>query len=265
MGAIYTAVFSVTTIGIICAAILCIASKLMHVKADERIAKLEEALPGVNCGACGYPGCSGYASALLADNSIAANLCSPGGPDVLAKISAILGVDAGSIEKKTAIVKCSGDCDTQRKKMEYKGIQTCAAAKPLFGGESACAFGCLGYGDCQKVCPSEAICIDSNLARIMPHLCTGCGLCVKTCPNKLISVESAKIPVFVACKNIEKGAVTRKKCESGCIACGKCVRECTAGAITLIDNIAVIDYAKCTACGRCAEVCVTKCIKTLKI
>jgi RnfABCDGE-type electron transport complex B subunit len=258
-------VFSVSAIGVILAAILCLASKLMYVKIDERTAKLQEVMPGVNCGVCGYPGCSGYAVA-LASGDAKPNLCTPGGIEVLEKISSILGVETGSIEKKCAFIYCSGDCNAQKKKMDYKGIQSCEAAMPLFGGENACTAGCLGYGDCQTACPSNAICMLDGLARIITDLCTGCGLCVTACPKKIISIENAYIPVHIACKNIEKGVIVRKKCNTGCIACTKCVRECPNGAIAIENNLAVIDYEKCMSgnnrqsCGHCAEVCLTKCI-----
>jgi len=257
MNVILTAVVSVTSVGIICAAILSIASKFMYVKIDERITLLSNVMPGANCGACGYPGCAGYASALIEENA-KTNLCTPGGAPLLVKIGEILGVEAGNIEAKKAAVSCN--CNTQTKKMEYKGIKSCMAAKNVFSGENLCAFGCLGYSDCKIVCPSDAICMDNNLARIITEKCTGCGLCVKACPNHLITVMNASVPVIVACKNIEKGAVTRKKCSSGCIACTKCVKECPQSAITMVDNLAAIDYNKCDGCGKCAGVCMTKCI-----
>jgi len=258
---IFTAVFYLSVIGVICAAVLCIASRLMYVKVDERLTWLEAAMPGVNCGVCGFPGCSGYAVALLEDNSTKANLCTPGGTATLNQISSILGVEAGSIEQKIVIVSCSGDAKAQQKKMDYMGLKTCEAAKMLYGGQQACAYGCLGFGDCQVACPSSAICMENGLARIITKSCTGCGLCIKACPKKLISLENANIPVVIACKNIEKGAVTRKKCSSGCIACTKCVKECTDGAITMANNLAVIDYSKCSGCGKCIDVCITKCIR----
>jgi ferredoxin len=174
-----------------------------------------------------------------------------------------LGVEAQNIEQQIAIVSCNGDSKTRQKKMDYFGLQTCEAAKSLFGGDNACTFGCLGYGDCQIACPSDAICMSDGLARIITSNCTGCTLCVKACPNKLISIEKASIPVFIACKNTEKGAIVRKKCSSGCIACTKCVKECPDGAITMSDNLAVIDYSKCSGCGKCVEVCMTKCISKL--
>ena len=259
MEAIVIAVFSVTVVGVSCAVMLCVANKVMYVKVDERLVLLTEAMPGVNCGACGYPGCSAYAEALINDGA-KVNLCTPGGTETLAKLSAILGVEVEALVPKSAIVNCLGDSAAQQKKMEYKGIQTCNAAKQVFGGEGACAFGCLGYGDCQSACPTSAICMEDGLARINGRLCNGCGLCVKSCPVKLITIENADIPVIVLCSNIEKGAVVRKKCTKGCIACGKCARECPDAAIVVQENLARIDYSKCSGCGRCVEVCITKCI-----
>ncbi|MCL2442226.1 MAG: RnfABCDGE type electron transport complex subunit B [Treponema sp.] len=259
MSTIIIAIFSVTIMGIICAVILSFASKFMNVKVDERLAQLQEIMPGVNCGVCGYPGCGGYASALINENA-KTNLCTPGGSEVLEKISSILGVEAVNIEQKTAVIYCNGDCNAQTKKMEYHGVQSCEAAKQLFCGESSCAFGCLGYADCQTVCPSNAICLSNGLARIIPGLCTGCGLCIKACPKKLISLEKSTLVVYIACKNTDKGAITRKKCTAGCIACQKCVRECPQQAITLENNLAKIDYTKCNSCKHCLQSCPTKCI-----
>ena len=262
MEAILVPVISVTTMGVVLSAILCIASKLMYVKTDERVAQLLECLPGVNCGVCGYPGCSGYATALGSDKNIKNNLCTPGGNAVMTKLCAILGVEAGSaVTPKYAVVHCGGDCTSRQKKMNYRGILSCVAAKQVCGGDGACSFGCLGYGDCQKVCPTNAVNIVNGLARIDPELCTGCGLCVKTCPSKMITIEDANIPVVFLCNSIEKGAIVRKKCAKGCIVCGKCVRACMSGAITLEDHLVKIDHEKCSLCGGCAEVCVTGTIR----
>ena len=257
---ILTAVFSVTIIGFICAFMLCMASRFMSIKVDERLAKMEECLPGTNCGACGFPGCSGYAKALVSDTGAKTNLCTPGGEAVLARISEILGVEAGSVEKKIAVVHCRGDQTALQKKMEYKGIYSCAGAKLLFSGEGACAMGCLGYGDCRLVCPCDAICLENGLARIN-SFCIGCGLCAAACPSGLITIEDASIATVVLCKNIEKGALAKKKCSNACIGCGKCAKECPSGAIIIKDYLAIIDYGKCKSCGHCAEICVTKSIQ----
>jgi Na+-translocating ferredoxin:NAD+ oxidoreductase RNF subunit RnfB len=271
MDIIVTAAVSVTAIGIACAAVLSIASKLMAVNVDEHIAQILEGLPGTNCGSCGFPGCGGYAKALAANppgsssKGVKGNLCTPGGAPVAEHISAVMGIKAEKVTLKYAAIHCRGDSVAQKKKMDYTGIESCAAAKQLFGGEWSCAFGCLGFGDCQKACPSNAVCMENDLARINTKLCTGCGLCVRTCPNKLIEIINIDKSVYILCKNTEKGAITRKKCTCGCISCGKCVRECPAAAITIEDNLARIDYEKCTRCGHCADVCVTKCIHAARI
>ena len=46
---------------------LAVAAKRFHVDADPRIEEVYEALPGVDCGACGYPGCAGYAEAVVVE------------------------------------------------------------------------------------------------------------------------------------------------------------------------------------------------------
>ena len=263
MDTIVVSVVSVTAIGAVLAAVLSVASKLMAVKTDERIARIEECLPGTNCGGCGYPGCSGYAAALVSGSGVNTNLCAPGGAETIKQLSEILGVEAGEAVKKVAVVHCRGSAPSQNKKMDYIGIQSCAASKQLFGGEGACAFGCLGYGDCRPACPSDAICVEGGLARIVAERCTGCGLCAKACPNHLISIEDVSETTVILCKNCEKGAVAMKKCPSACLGCRKCVRECPAGAIIVEDNLARIDYAKCTHCAHCYETCVTHCMQPL--
>ena len=260
MDTIIIAIVSVTIIGIVCAAILSTASKVMHVAVDERISNIRELLPGVNCGACGYPGCSGLAAALVADPTIKISICPPLQSKEAEEISAILGVEVVAIENKVAIVSCMGNNTVQKKKFDYKGVQTCDGSAMIFGGEGACSFGCLGYGDCLLACPMGAICMEDGLARINTQLCTGCGLCLKTCPKHLISLISSETSVYVACKNTEKGAVIRKKCSAVCIACRKCARECPDQAIVVENNLAIIDYEKCKGCGHCAEICVAKCI-----
>jgi Na+-translocating ferredoxin:NAD+ oxidoreductase RNF subunit RnfB len=258
MSIIVMAILAVTIIGIICAVMLAVASKVMAVQVDARVIDLRAALPGANCGACGYPGCDGYAAA-LAEGGVKPNLCIPGADAVSKELSAILGVVFENVEEKTAVVHCGGDCDATHDRVDYEGAETCAAAK-LFGGKGACAYGCMGFGDCASACPYGAICMEKGIARVDTRKCTGCGVCVAACPNKLITVQRDTIKTAVLCSSRDKGAVTRKNCAVGCIACKKCEQECPVQAIVVENSLAVIDYAKCNDCGRCAEVCPVKCI-----
>ena len=257
---IIMAIASVSGLGLICSIMLAIASKVMAVEVDERVSQVGEIMPGANCGACGYAGCDGYANAIVNEDA-ETNLCTPGGAEVSKAISSIMGVEAAATVQTYALVCCRGDSAAQHNKMEYSGIESCKAAKQFYGGQNACVFGCLGFGDCAAVCPNNAICVDGGLARVLSADCIGCKLCVKACPNDIIVMEQNAGFAAVMCMNTEKGAVVRKKCSAGCIACTKCVRECPVQAIEMRDNLAVIDYSKCTNCGKCAESCITKCIR----
>lgn len=261
MNAILIAVIPVAIIGILCAVMLVVASKVMAVKEDERFPAVRECLPGANCGACGFAGCDGYAKALCEDENTPANLCVPGGASCAKELSEVLGVEFEEVAPKVAVVHCLGDCSVTEDRVDYRGMESCAAAEMVFGGKGKCGWGCLGLGDCAKACPQDAICINNGIAHIYSPDCIGCGICVKTCPNNLIALHDAQKVTVVACSNKDKGAVTRKACSNGCIGCKKCEKTCEYDAIKVIDNLAVIDYSKCTACGACIDVCTTGGIK----
>ena len=260
MNTIIIAVISVTALGLLCAVMLAVASKVMAVKTDERVAQIREVLPGANCGACGFSGCDGYAEAVVNEGAMT-NLCTPGGDKVSKEISVVLGIEAQDVLECVAAVYCRGDGAVRQSKMEYSGVRTCVAVKQLYGGQNACVFGCLGFGDCAAACPEGAICVVDGLARVDRRKCVGCRLCASVCPNNIILMDYSVSTAAVLCRNTEKGAVVRKKCSCGCIACTKCVRECPSEAITMNGNLASVDQSKCSGCGKCAEVCVTKCIR----
>jgi Na+-translocating ferredoxin:NAD+ oxidoreductase RNF subunit RnfB len=247
-------------IAIVAAILLTLASSFFSVKENEKFAPIRECLPGANCGACGYSGCDAYAKALAEGQSTATALCVPGGAESAAAIADILGIKAGAVAERVAYVYCNGNCDVVERKYNYQGHLSCRTADMTYSGDKACAFACLGYGDCAAVCPKGAISVINGVAKVDPALCIGCGICVRTCPNNIIHLLNASSRTAVTCSNKDKGALTRKYCSNGCIGCGKCARTCPEGAIAVMENLAVINYNKCISCGKCAEVCPTHCI-----
>ena len=182
---ILIAVLIVAGIGLIIGLILAIASIVMAVPTDEKVEALTEALPGANCGACGYSGCAGYAKA-LAEGEAQLGACAPGGEECANELARILGVEAGSVERKVAVVHCMGLTDNTEDKVNYQGVQSCAAAK-VIGSKGQCSFGCLGFGDCAEACPYGAVSVCNGVARINTELCKGCSICVAACPQKIIT------------------------------------------------------------------------------
>ena len=260
--AVLTAVLVLVGIGAVCAILLVVASKYMAVPEDEKFPAIRECLPGANCGACGYAGCDGYAKALADGSETRTNLCVPGADGAAAAIAGVLGVEAEDVVEMVAYVKCNGNCESAKHQYEYAGINDCSSAAILFNGEWACANSCMGYGDCEKACPNDAIHIYNGVARVTPGLCTGCGICTRTCPKHIIALRRDKVDwTVVRCSNTEKGGVTRNQCANGCIGCMKCQKECPTGAITVQNNLATIDYEKCVGCSVCSEVCPVGVIK----
>lgn len=246
-------------LGILAGILLTAASRIFAVKTDERIETVNEALPQINCGACGFSGCSDYARAIV-ENGEKTNLCKPGGSEAASRIADIMGTAEETAERVTAVVRCSGTCDTEKKDFSFSGYNTCRNAKQYYGGPWSCKYGCIGLGDCAEVCPSGAISTDNGLARVDPIKCIGCGLCAEVCPNDIIDLRSSENRADVLCSSRDGGKAVRAVCKSGCIACKICEKQCEYDAIHVKDNIAVTDYEKCTACGKCAEKCPAKVI-----
>ena len=245
-------------IGLLIGAALVAAESYFHVETDEREVAVRAQLPGNNCGACGYAGCDAMAAA-IAGGSAPANACPICSPSAAAAIGEIMGVSVSAARRQTARIHCSGDCVKSPAKVSYTGIEDCRAAALAGLSPAACAYGCLGFGSCAKVCPQDAISVADGLARVRPNACVGCGLCVSTCPRNLISLVPAEV-FSVDCSSHDRGPAVKQVCAAGCIGCGLCVKQCEYGAVTLENNLASIDPSKCTGCGKCAEKCPVKVI-----
>ena len=254
--------------------ILAAASKVFYVETDPRLEQLNECLPGANCGGCGYPGCGGYAEAVLKGEAEIGK-CASGGNECAQNMAAIMGVQAEAVTRKVALVRCSGAkfydksgnmVAGSKVKASYEGFKDCVAASRVGGsGPLSCKFGCLGYGTCVKACKYDAIKIVKGVAHVDEDLCVGCMACASVCPRNLIVPVEPNRNVVIACASMAKGAVTNRSCTAGCIGCGLCKKICPKGAITVTKNLAVIDYSLCDNCGLCATVCPKKLIKDSKV
>ena len=247
-------------IALILGIIIVISSHIFAIPVDEKLVKIREALPGANCGACGYSGCDDYAAALN-DNERNIGKCPVGGQETAADLAAVLGVEPPSVVPQVAHIFCQGTEANTQKRYVYSGTIGCAAAQGLFSGPNSCTYGCMGYGDCVAACPYDAIYLANGIAHIDSSRCKACGLCVATCPKSLIEIIPKHLTAYtVSCLNKWPGALTRKNCKVGCIGCKRCFNICPVNAITMDGPLAKIDQEICNHCGKCIEVCPTHAI-----
>ena len=261
MSGILIAALCTACVGIFVGIFLGVAGIVFKVKTDEREEKVLSVLPGNNCGGCGYPGCSGLAAAIVKGEA-PVNGCPVGGSEVGSKVAAIMGTAAGDSVKTVAFVACDGDCEKAKENYDYSGPTDCRVMSfAPAGGPKACREGCLGGGSCVAACPFDAIHIVNGIAKVDREKCKACGKCVAACPRHLISLVPYDAKYIVSCSSHAKGPEVMKACTAGCVGCSLCVRNCPAGAVTVTDNLAVIDQEKCAGCGVCAEKCPKKIIR----
>lgn len=250
-----TTLIVIAALGAFVGIFLGVAAIIFKVEVNEKEEEVLKALPGNNCGGCGYPGCSGLAQA-IASGKAPVNQCPVGGEPVAAKIAEIMGTEAGAKERMVAFVACKAHCDDVTLDYDYYGVEDCRMLSFVpNGGPKSCNHGCLGFGTCVKACPFDAIHVVDGVAVVDREKCKACGKCVAVCPKKLISLIPYNAKYAVACSSTEKGQVTTKQCKAGCIGCGLCMRNCPNGAVKVENFNATIDYEVCKNCG----ICMTKC------
>jgi len=232
--------------------------KFFAVEEDPLIGQVRSVLPGANCGACGFPGCDGYAAA-VAGRDAGINKCTVGGQAVAEKLAALVGGDA-DVKPVVAIRACSGTHDKSKLKGEYTGVKSCRAAKISTGSIKRCTWGCQGFGDCVAVCQFGAMRLENGLPVIDPDKCTGCKACVNECPQHILHAVPGDLKgARPLCSNLNVNkAMVARNCKAGCIKCELCVKKCPEQCIKMVNGIPVVDYSKCTSCGVCTGVCPPK-------
>lgn len=264
---IFTVVIALL-IGFVLGTLLGLFKKIFSVEVDPKVSHVREALPGANCGGCGYAGCDSFAVAVVKGEA-PANGCVAGGSSVSATLNKILGLtgDESDAVKKAAVLACQGTNECAGTKGIYNGVQTCKAAQLSVNGTKLCAFGCIGLGDCVSSCPFGALSMGNDgLPNVDYSKCVGCGKCAKACPKKLFSITNIEVKGPVAlcsCHNDNKPQI-RKDCSVGCFKCGICAKKCPEQCIDLSSGIPAIDYSKCTSCGTCVSSCPDKVLKFMQ-
>lgn len=262
---ILVAVGFMAGLGLILASVLVIANRRLFVYEDPKIDDVEELLPHSNCGACGTAGCRAFAEKLVT-GELQPGACTVNGTEMNQVIATFLGVELGTHEKRVARLACAGGSNVARRHGDYRGVESCRAAALVAGGGKGCAWGCLGLADCERVCDLDAIIMDRHdLPQVIDDLCTACGDCVDICPRDLFSLQPLSHHLWVACKNLEKGEAAEAECAVTCNGCGRCALDATGDLITMIDNLAVIDYSQNAKAARIAiERCPTGAIVWLE-
>lgn len=250
-----------TVVGLIFGVALAATARKFHVAVNPLIDEVRENLPAANCGACGFAGCQGYAEAVVERPDIEATRCTPGGKDVAEVVAELTHKQMGDVQDNVVMLRCHGTTDYAKQQAYYEGVMTCSAAVLAFGGPKSCKNACLGLGDCERICPFDAIHIrGSSIAEVTPEKCTGCGLCVDVCPKNVLELYPRDHRVELSCVALNKSSVVRPTCLVGCTLCRKCVSACPAQAVSWTGKTIEINHQACVNFGSsCHEACVDIC------
>lgn len=243
--------------------ILSYLGKKLKVEEDPLVNKILGMLPGINCGACGLSGCKAFAETVVKEGKLL--ICKPGGEELTKKIADLLNLEVKATTSLKAVPRCGADKTQKKTSNHYFGPYSCAAAH-IIGGGLDCRYGCLGFGDCVKVCPTEAISVNNGKVSVDIKKCIGCGKCVRTCPRKifeLVPLDKSWGIYSVSCKNTEKALYVRGVCSRGCISCGLCAKVDNS-PFYIKNNLSYIEYNKIkddeTPLKKAKERCPTHCI-----
>ncbi len=229
-------------LGLFFGIILAIAYRFLRVQEDQRIERVEEFLPGTNCGACGQPGCHGFAEEVVAGTQQPRG-CTVASPDAIELIADFLDVDPGQQEKRVARLHCAGGKAQAHQIAEYKGFESCHAAALVSAGGKGCSWGCLGLADCEKACTFDVIHMSKNALPVVDvDGCTACGDCVAVCPRDLFEIVPLNHKLFVQCSIPLEGEAARVLCTTACDACGRCAADAAPGLIRMENNLPIVDY-----------------------
>ena len=225
---------------------------------NQLAADIRTILPGQDCagrGGCGFPTCAQCAAA-IADGA-PANRCPACSQEEVDAILALTGGEPVLAKDEKAFLQCAGQAAG---KARLKGAPSCQAAVESGLRPEECAYGCVGAGSCVEACTFGALSVEDGNVTVDRDKCNGCGACVSACVQHLFRMVPAKATNFVPCANQDEEDRAIRLCGYSCIGCGDCVEACPEGAVSVVDNRAVIDYEKCVGCVACTVSCRKKII-----
>lgn len=243
-------------LGLVFGSLIAVAHRHLRVWEDPRIDAVADALPGSNCGACGFAGCRAFAETLVGGAAQPAR-CTQMTPDAVEWVAGYLGVEAGEAVRRVARLLCAGGTHVALQDARYRGLSTCSAAAAVTGGGKACPWGCLGLGDCVVVCDDDAIHMDAvRLPEVLPDRCTACGRCVDACPRDLLELMPESRALLVQCRSALEGEQAEALCAVACTACGRCVQDAPEGALVMRGGLPVLVEGREHEAG---AACVARC------
>lgn len=164
-----SAVVTLTVLGLTLGFLLGFAALKLRVEKNPLLDEIIAILPGTQCGQCGFPGCEGAATALVAGQA-PVTLCPPGGKSVAETLATKLGVSADLSQLG-------------------ENVPRVAHVNELT---------CIGCIKCFRVCPTDAIVgAPKHIHGVLADACTACGKCVEVCPTESLQL----IPVSVGLHN----------------------------------------------------------------
>ncbi len=259
MGVLLPSFVLMAILGLAAGLFLIYFSRKFAVEVDPRVQRISEILPQANCGACGAPGCSHFAEGVVRGEYPVTG-CVVGGTETANEIAKILGIEAGEVVPRVAVVRCVGDREKAPRRAEYDGIEDCKAAH-ILGGDKGCEYGCLGMGSCVRVCPFDAIKMgEKGLPVVNEDKCTGCGKCAEVCPRSIIEIIPRTQKIYLACMSLEKAKDVMSVCSVGCIGCGLCARVAPEGVVEMQEGLPILHYDKVSSPDELQEM-VEKCPK----
>lgn len=158
-----SAIVILTGLAMALTALTLAAARLLPAAEHGDVGRVEQLLPRIQCGQCGYPGCKPYAEA-IANGEADINQCPPGGEEGIRHLADLLGREFKPLSEEHGVEK--------PKSVAFIDEQTC-----------------IGCTLCIQACPVDAISgAAKQMHTIIEPLCTGCELCVAPCPVDCISM-----------------------------------------------------------------------------